>query len=118
MSFGDEIKRLREERDLSIREVAEGMGTSATYIHDVERGRRAPFRKDTLKKAFDVFSLDDEEKYILYDLAAKDSDMVAEDVADYIKDNPSVVTFIRKVMKSGLGSDWWRDAAERWQNGN
>ncbi|MGI5211509.1 helix-turn-helix domain-containing protein [Plantactinospora sp. CA-290183] len=40
--FGPELRRLREERGLSVRELASAGLTSKTQIHDLETGRRRP----------------------------------------------------------------------------
>lgn len=42
MTFGDKIRTLRNQLDLSLREVASKIGVSAAFLSDVELGRRFP----------------------------------------------------------------------------
>jgi transcriptional regulator with XRE-family HTH domain len=42
MTFGDKIRALRNQLDLSLREVASKIGVSAAFLSDVELGRRFP----------------------------------------------------------------------------
>jgi transcriptional regulator with XRE-family HTH domain len=41
-TLGDRIRELREQRDLSLRELAKAVETSAAFLSDVELGRRHP----------------------------------------------------------------------------
>lgn len=47
-TLGDRIRELRNERDLSLRELAKIVGVSAPFLTDVEQGRRFP-SEDTLE---------------------------------------------------------------------
>ena len=48
-NLGDRIRELRNERDLSLRELAKLVEVSAPFLSDVEQGRRFP-KDDTLDK--------------------------------------------------------------------
>ena len=41
-TLGDRIRELREQNDLSLRELAAKLGVSASFISDIELGRRNP----------------------------------------------------------------------------
>lgn len=41
-TLGERIRELREHKDLSLRELAKAVGTSAAFLSDVELGRRHP----------------------------------------------------------------------------
>ena len=41
-TFGERIRELREEKDLSVRELAKRLKVSAPFLSDVELGRRHP----------------------------------------------------------------------------
>jgi transcriptional regulator with XRE-family HTH domain len=47
--LGSELRRIREERGLTVEELAERSGVSATTVKDVERGAREA-RRDTVAK--------------------------------------------------------------------
>ncbi len=42
MPLGQRIRELREEHDLSLRELAKRLGCSAAFLSDIELGRRYP----------------------------------------------------------------------------
>lgn len=42
LTFGEKLRQLREEHDLSLRELASKIGVSAAFLSDVELGRRFP----------------------------------------------------------------------------
>ena len=44
-TFGQRIRELREQKDLSLRELAKKIGVSAAFLSDVELGRRYPSEK-------------------------------------------------------------------------
>lgn len=45
MTIGERIRQLREEKDISLRELAREIGVSAAFLSDVELGRRYPSDK-------------------------------------------------------------------------
>ena len=59
-TIGERIRELREQGDLSLRELATKIGVSAAFMSDVELGRRQPSDKhmDALARALGT-SLDD-----------------------------------------------------------
>lgn len=42
ITFGEKLRQLREEKDISLRELARRIGVSAPFLSDVELGRRFP----------------------------------------------------------------------------
>ncbi len=59
-TLGERIRELREEQDLSLRELAKIIGVSAAFMSDVELGRRHPSDKHmrSIARALDT-SLED-----------------------------------------------------------
>lgn len=49
--FGDHLRELREQRDLSQTRLSELAGLNRNYVGDVERGRRNPCLDNILKLA-------------------------------------------------------------------
>jgi transcriptional regulator with XRE-family HTH domain len=45
LTLGERIRQLRQEKDLSLRELAKSVGVSAAFLSDVELGRRYPSDK-------------------------------------------------------------------------
>lgn len=63
-TLGERIRELREEQDLSLRELAKQIGVSAAFMSDVELGRRYPSDKHmrAIAQVLDT-SLDDLQEY-------------------------------------------------------
>ncbi|MDE2823499.1 MAG: helix-turn-helix transcriptional regulator [Chloroflexota bacterium] len=63
-TIGERIRELREDRDLSLRELATTVGVSAAFMSDVELGRRQPSDKHmaALARALDT-PLDDLQQF-------------------------------------------------------
>lgn len=55
--FGEYLRSLREERKLSLRDVAARTGMSYSYLTQIEHGRRRPPGPDLLKKLAPVYGL-------------------------------------------------------------
>lgn len=63
-TLGERIRELREEKDLSLRELAKTIGVSAAFMSDVELGRRHPSDKHMLAVAQALeTSLDDLQEF-------------------------------------------------------
>ncbi len=45
ITIGERIRQLREDKDMSLRELAKAIGVSAAFMSDVELGRRYPSDK-------------------------------------------------------------------------
>ena len=96
MNFGDYISQKRKEKNFTIRELANKLEISFTYLSDVEKGRAKAFKQETLKKIIEVLQLNKEETDLLNDLAGKSPDNVAPDIAEYLKNHPEAVVAFRK----------------------
>lgn len=102
MNFGEYISKKRKENNLSIRQLAEKLNISFTYLSDVEKGRAKAFKQEILKKIIEVLQLSQEEADMLNDLAGESQNTVAPDVAEYLKKYPeAVVAFRKNVIRRG-----------------
>jgi len=70
--LGDRLRALRQQHGLSLRELAEQVGVTATALHSWERGRRNPKHKH-LKAFASAFKLSEQELLAEPDFAALDS---------------------------------------------
>jgi len=57
--LGARLRRIREDRGLSVREVAEAAGLSPAYIVLIESGKRTPRLKTFLEKLAPAYQIDD-----------------------------------------------------------
>jgi transcriptional regulator with XRE-family HTH domain len=97
LTFGEKIRKLREDLDLSLRAVADKIGVSAAFLSDVELGRRFP-KPDTLK------------------LLAKELRVTSEELSKY--DFRDEADNIKKMMFSnGAAGVAFRTVAEQMKKG-
>ena len=95
-SLGEFIIKKRNKKSISSRQLAISSEVSAAYMNDIEKGKRIP-TFDVLKKIGLTLELDDEDMYKLLDLAAKNSNnRVPYDIIEYIMQNDSLRSCIRK----------------------
>ena len=67
--FGEYIKKLRLEREITLRRFAAAIGVSPEYECNMEKGRRPAPTPEILQKIIRVLLLNKEETEQLYDLA-------------------------------------------------
>ena len=84
MSFGQFIKRRRmqDPRELTLKDMSAVMGMSLSMLSDVEQGRRKPWDADKIETFCSYLNLSDEDKALMYDLAAKAKKEVPSDIDD------------------------------------
>lgn len=90
-------KKLRTNANLSLRQLAESIGVSTTYIHDLEKGNREP--TETIINSFiSFYQLDYDQQRLLYDSVANSSDSLPLDVTKFLKDNPDELMQVINIM--------------------
>lgn len=67
MTFGDRIRQLRKEHDLTLRELAEQVGIDFTYLSKIETGRGVPPSEETIRRLANRLNADAEELVLLAD---------------------------------------------------
>ncbi len=69
-NFGEFLVQRRLKSDISAKWLAEALGISQVYMCDIEKGRRR-MSDEMLKRLSELLLLSEEERYEMYDLAAK-----------------------------------------------
>lgn len=112
--FGVYCKQKRQEKNLPLREIASKTGVSHTYLYNIEKGLKAPPNDLLLIKLADILSLDQTEKNLWFDIAAKDQQQrnnsnfyIPVDVMKYLSDTALANDFIRKVNELGYSDEFW-----------
>ena len=84
MRFGELIKskRLKDPRELSLKDVSSVLNISLSFLSDIEQGRRKPFDDEKIERFCAFLGLTDEDKALLYDLAARERRAVPGDIDD------------------------------------
>lgn len=94
-TFGEQVRELREEGKLSLREVAEKIGIDTSLLGKIERSERQP-TKEQIKQVAKYFKLDEKEMLneylsdqIAYRILEEEADLdilkVAEKKVQYLK---------------------------------
>jgi len=84
MYFGEYIrkKRLDDPRELTMKDVADHLGISISYMAAVENRRKAPFDGDRLESLAEFLKLSEDETALMFDLAGKENREVPYDLQD------------------------------------
>ncbi|MCF0134306.1 MAG: helix-turn-helix transcriptional regulator [Blautia sp.] len=117
--FGNFINQKRIGRgsdgnDILLKDIAKAMGTTATYLSDIIKGRRNPPEMNLLLKIADVLNLTSDERAEMFDLAGRERNEAAPDLPEYIMDEnlPHVRAALRKANDKNLGDDFWKHVLE------
>ena len=111
-NFGKFLTAKREERDLTLREMARQMGVSAPFLSDVEKDRTAPLTKDRLDKVAEILHLDVDERTAMFDLVGRQRNTVAPDLPDYIMGRDYVAAALRTARDLDAGEEEWMKFVE------
>ena len=110
MTFGSFIFEKRTQKNISLRGFAEMIEVSPVYVSSMEKGRRAAPTNRVLMKIAKVLSLSEEEKVLMFDLAAnsKRALTLADDLLEYINDNEIVHKALRTAKKRNADNEVWQ----------
>lgn len=106
-NFGEFLTAKREERDLTLREMARQMGVSAPFLSDVEKNRSAPLTKERLDRVAEILQFDTDEKTAMYDLVGRQRNIVAPDLPEYIIGRDYVAAALRTARDLDVGEAEW-----------
>lgn len=106
-NFGDFITQKREEKKITLREMAKRLGITPPYLSDVEKDRRNPFDLEKLEILANILMLSQEEKTTMLDLAGKKRNEVAPDLPDYIMERGYVSAALRTARDLDAGEEEW-----------
>lgn len=104
MTFGEFIAIKRKQAKYTLKELAEILDLSPTYLCNIEHGKRpAPSFEIQVMMACALF-LSDEDCFRMFDLAAKTKlrRTIPSDILDYIYNDNDVGAFLRTASKKQL----------------
>ena len=107
-NFGEFLVQRRLKSDISAKWLAEALGISQVYMCDIEKGRRR-MSDELLKRLSELLLLSEEERYEMYDLAAKSYNTVSLDVTEYVMSNDMVRRALRTAQKYDTPDDVWQE---------
>ena len=94
-TFGDRVRTARARKHLTLRDAAEKIGRSASFLSDIEHDRRLP-SEDVLQDLAQLLDLDPD------DLMAS-SGRLPTVVAEYLKTTPDAARLFRTLSSRGVG---------------
>ncbi len=97
-TLGQKIRELREEKDLSLRELAKEIQVSAAFLSDIELGRRYPSDKILLSISKKL-GISEE------DLRTYDNRPPIEDIKRLASSDPKYALAFRKVIDKKISSE-------------
>ena len=106
-TFAAYITSIREDREFTLRQMAEALKVSPAYYSDVEKGRRNPLSFDKLERFAELTVMTEEERQTMYDLAGKDRSEVAPDLPGYIMQRDYVSAALRTARDLGADQKDW-----------
>jgi transcriptional regulator with XRE-family HTH domain len=108
INFGEYLKKKREEKQISLRELARRLKLSAPFLSDVENNRRAPLTEERLATLADVLNLSETEEAEMYDIVGHQKGLLAPDLNPYVNDRPYVNTALRTARNLEADEDDWK----------
>jgi transcriptional regulator with XRE-family HTH domain len=113
-NFGQTLKRLREEKGLSLRKLASQIKVTPAFLSDVEHNRRATNKLVELARVLDVdvSVLEDADRRLtpkLREWVSENPEVVKllatnPAVAKWLQENPNVIDLIEVLVEEGLSS--------------
>jgi transcriptional regulator with XRE-family HTH domain len=94
--FGEALKKLRKQRDISQRALAELVGVDYTYISKIESGALNPPSEDTLIKMAKALDVD---RYDFIMLAGK----IPTDFEHAIRENKDIQKALKEIIMKKYG---------------
>ena len=110
-TFGEMLRRMRRERNIGQRELADKLGIATAYLCDVEKGFRSPFNRNRLEEICQILQLSESDRASLYDAAARSSgpESAPADIVDYLMSHDELRELIRERMKDGTSDSYWKE---------
>lgn len=107
--FGKFIEERRKILGITLRGMAAELEIAPAFMSDIEKGHRYPPTKEKLYLLAEVLKLSDEDKDLMFDLAAMEREnTVSSDLSDYIMNNDKVRVALRLARDSGAEEKEWQ----------
>ena len=117
-TFGSFIrnKRMGVTPKITLKSMAEQLDLNLTLLSDIENDRKKPFPAEKIELFCEIMNLSDTEKAKMYDMAAKYSDTVSEDIVHTIMEDTESGKYARialRMTKNGkISEKQWKAFVE------
>ncbi|MDR2090710.1 MAG: helix-turn-helix domain-containing protein [Clostridiales bacterium] len=109
--FGDYIKELRRSNEITLKDMAEYLDLSLAFLCGIESNGRKPLEAERLELLAKKFGLSDEDKNFLYDLEARESKAIPQDIEDvtmYMEAGGLARLALRKTKSGSIAVEDWK----------
>ena len=111
VTFGEFIRQKRlDGGQLTLKDMGSCLGISLTHYSDIEHGRRNPGEELDYEKLAFMLRLTEDEKALMYDLAARKRNSVPSDIKDVIMNSESgnMARMALRMTNAGIAKeeDW------------
>ena len=118
MRFGAFIraKRIKDPRELTLKDISSVLGISGSLLSDIEQGRRKPFDSERIETFSEYLHLTESDRARLYDLAARETGEVPSDIEDTMMFSPigDLARHALRLSNEGIvDEDDWREFIRR-----
>ena len=118
MRFGAFIraKRIKDPRELTLKDISSVLGISGSLLSDIEQGRRRPFDSERIETFSEYLHLTESDRARLYDLAARETGEVPSDIEDTMMFSPigDLARHALRLSNEGVvDEDDWREFIRR-----
>ena len=100
-TFGKTLRRLRQDAQVGLRELARLVDKSPGYISDVEQDKVAPPSEEAIVEIANALRVDKNE---LLSAASK----LDPELSRYVASEPQAADFLRRAKEKGFGSEDWK----------
>ena len=109
--FGEHIRELRHKNGLTLKDLAEYLNISLTWLSDIECNRRKPFERDRMELLVKKFRLSGDEQNTLYDLAAREAKNIPQDIEEtlmYSEEGDLARLALRRTIAGDITIEDWK----------
>ena len=114
--FSFYLSSKRQEKKMTLRELASKTGISHTYLYNIEKGFKAPPSDLVLIKIADALHLSEKEQKNFFDIAAhnlqqkdKGNYYLPADVSKYLVETKDVCEVVRAVKNTYHNGEFWTE---------
>lgn len=114
--LGKFIDNKRQEKEISLRELARQAKMTASYMSDIINGNRVPQKETTLMQIVQALSLNEDDTKRMMELAELNSQQISPDVVNYVNNTPAAKILMRKAKDKNLPAEFWTELLEKLDN--
>lgn len=114
--FGQFISEQKNKHSLQSKDLAKKLGISMGYLSQLEHGKRFCPDISLIKKMIEIFELNTDEVYILYDLYEEVTGNLSQDIKEYIQSNVIIKKVIRYAKEISASEKEWERIIEFLKN--